>query len=275
MKERPIIFNSEMIDWENPDWAYLLGVVHGDGNIAKRSICISVGYKDQDYANTLVSLWESLNYSPKVYRQRSALRIDVHNKILRDKFAIYKEKGIWSWPKRLNKTEYLSGVFDADGFSSRSGTSKQIGIILKRSGNLQRLAAYMRQLGVADVIAKDGATTYNGRPYKIESIRICDSARISKLCELLHLRNARKAAMLENVTQYARNYLNRVPRWRKVGKWLAKEGPRDWRQIADEFGLTKAQVDSALQRLREHANVDTIPPVIILTKYEMKGWKDK
>jgi len=264
-----------VINWQDKDWSYLLGVIHGDGSIAPRSIDISVGYGDRDYADMLMSLWESLGYSPKMYRPRSALKVSVHSKALRDELAPFKQKGLWSWPEGLCESEYLSGVFDADGWaSSLPGGSKRIGITLKRSGNLKRLASYLDHLGILGVTVKESVRSYNGRPYEVESILICDSARISQFGDLMNLRHARKAAMFDAVYQRARNYLNRVPLWRKVGLWLAEE-PRNWREIAQEFNLSRDQVDSVLGNLRKKANIQTTPQVIILAKYEVGGWKDK
>jgi len=263
-----------VIDWQDKDWSYLLGVIHGDGSIAPRSIDVSVGYGDRDYADLLMSLWESLGYSPKMYHPRSALKISVHSKVLRDEIVPFKQKGIWEWPEGLCESEYLSGVFDADGWASLSGGSKRIGITLKRSGNLKRLASYLGHLGIPRVTVQEKVISYKGRPYETEGILICDSARISQFGDLMNLRNARKAAMFDAVYQHARNYLNRVPLWRKVGRWLA-EGPRDWREIAQEFSLSRDQVDSVLQSLRQHADIQTTPQVIILTKYEVRKWKGK
>jgi len=263
-----------MINWQDKDWSYLLGVIHGDGCIAPRSINIAVGYGDRDYADVLMSLWESLGYFPKLYRPRSALRVSVHSKVLRDEIAPFKQKGIWSWPEGLQESEYLSGVFDSDGWASLAGGSKKIGITLKRSGNLKRLAAYLGHLGIPRVTVQNRVTSYKGRPYEIERILICDSARIVQLGALLNFRNARKAGMFDAVYQHAKNYLNRVPLWREVGLWLMEES-RDWREIAKKFNLSKAQVDSVLQNLRQNADVQTTPQVVILTKYEVREWRDK
>src|SRR4051812_41381216 len=118
-----------MIDWTLPDWSYLLGVVHGDGSIAPRSVCISVGHKDGDYASLLSELWERFGCRPKLYRGRSGLRLDVHDKPLRDAFAAYKERGIWQWPAGLHAPSYLAGVFDTDGCVP-APSSKRLVIVL-------------------------------------------------------------------------------------------------------------------------------------------------
>lgn len=264
-----------MINWHNEDWAYMLGVIHGDGSISTRSVRISVGYKDQAYGDVLAETWERLGYAPKVYRPRSALAIDVHSKALRDALAPYKANGIWQWPDGLNQPEYLAGVFDTDGYASLSAGKKQIGITLKRSGNLARLAEVLRGLGIPDVEARDEVSAYGGKPYEIETIRITDAARIVQLARLLKLRNERKAQMLEAVRAYAQDILDRVPLWKQIGLWLEENGPADWREIAEAFGLSKAQFESAMQHLKRNAEVNVIPPPIMLTRYEVKQWKGK
>lgn len=261
-----------MINWTKPNWAYLLGVVHGDGHIAKRSISISVGYKDRQYCDVIYGIWESLGYSPKIYFPRSAIRIDVHNIQLRNVFSQYKKKGIWRWPKKYNISEYLSGVFDTDGYASlsntSSGISKQIGITLKRSGNLFHIAELLKLQGIEGIKVRRTTSTYDGRSYGIEIIQISASKRIVQIYELLNLRNARKAEMFRNVYDYSKKFLDHIPLWKEVGLWIQKEGAKTWREIATEFNLSKNQVDSLLQNLRKYATIEKIPPVT--TKYVVK-----
>jgi hypothetical protein len=262
-----------MIDWMQDDWSYMLGVVHGDGHISDRSVSVSVGYKDQGYADVLTELWKELGFQPKVYRPRSALRIDVHSKKLRDQFAVFKRKGIWSWPESLNVSEYLSGVFDTDGYSSITGGKKQIGVTLKRSGNLNHLISLLESVGINGLMVKNEISKFKGIDYETESIRITDSVRISRLASILELRNQRKAKMLDDVRCQADSYLNAVPLFREVGLWIEKEGSKSWEDISIHFGLTKKQCESVMQNLRQFAEIRVIPPPKIYTKYEVIRWK--
>ncbi len=177
------------IDWTVPEWAYMLGVVHGDGHISKRSVSISVGYKDQDYAQILLLLWSQMGFSPKVYRPRSALKIEVHSKELRNVFHQFKFKQKWSWPECLHWPDYLAGVIDTDGCVTKN---KSITIGLKRTGNLPRLAQEISKLGVREIKSKDTEQVFGGKQYLTETITICGMDRMVSLCRDVNLRHPRK-----------------------------------------------------------------------------------
>lgn len=258
-----------IINWAQSDWAYLLGVVHGDGSIAPRSVSISVGYMDADYADYLVSMWVALGFDPKTYRGRTALRIDVHSKALRDVFSPFKQRGIWSWPDGLDVAAYLAGVFDTDGCVP-TPDSKRLVIVLKRSGNLSRLVPMLSSLGIREASARDTATNYKGAKYETETITLSGMDRVVAFSSAVRLRNPRKAARLLEMRRLVDSKLAHVPLWRKVGIWLQAE-PRTWEEIASEFGLTKRQVDSVLDNIRKNASVQTIPPPKVLSRFRVSG----
>ncbi len=257
------------IDWAQEDWSYLLGAVHGDGSIAPRSVCISVGYKDADYADVLVGLWRTLGVSPKTYRARSALRLDVHSRALRDAFAPFKKRGRWGWPEALSESDYLAGVFDTDGCVSLP-KSKHISIVLKRSGNLRRLAPMLERLGIRKPLVKDRVSTWDGRPYEIEQIVLTGMDRIVAFSDAVRLRHPRKAARLAEMRVHIDAIRSCVPLWQRVGAWLQEE-PKTWEEIAAKFSLTQPQVASVLQNLRCYATVETIPPPKALARYRVSG----
>lgn len=259
-----------MIDWSNEDWAYLLGVVHGDGNIAPRSICISVGYKDSDYADYLVSVIEGLGFVPKIYRPRSALRIDIHNAELRGALAPFKANGIWSLPEQLNGGAWLAGVFDADGTVTMASSKCAVIIGLKRSGNLQLVARRMAEIGIGNVNVYDRVSKFNGQEYLIEELRLTSFEKILKFNELAPLRHPRKVSRMHDVIEHIRKAQAVIPLWKQVGLWLEGE-PRTWEEIATHFSLTKDQVDSVMQNLRRHAKVEVIPPPKTLHRYRVSG----
>lgn len=256
-----------MLDWAHPDWSYLLGVVHGDGSIAPRSVAISVGYRDVTYAETLCDLWRKLGFDPKLYRARSALRVDVHRRAIRDRFAAFKARGLWSWPEQLSTTDYLAGVFDTDGCVS-TPQFKRVSIVLKRSGNLQRLVPMLESLGIRTPRVANRVAKYKGRPYDLEEMVLTGMDRIVAFSDAVRLRHYRKAERLAAMRHHVDELQARVPLWRRVGAWLQEE-PRSWSEIATEFGLTKPQVDSVLQSLRRHARVEVIPPPKHLTRFRV------
>lgn len=72
------------LDFSSPDWAYLLGVFHGDGTVGPRSVTIAVGYQDAAYSRVLTRVLKSLQLTPKIYRCRTALSVQAHSKHLAD-----------------------------------------------------------------------------------------------------------------------------------------------------------------------------------------------
>lgn len=255
-------------DWKDPDWAYLLGVVHGDGHISKRSVSVSVSYKDQDYADVLISLFHRLGLSPKVYRPRSALRIDLHSVVIRNAFSKFKAHGKWSWPDDLRWGDYLAGVIDTDGCVT---LNKSIIIILKRNGNLPRLAVEINKLGVRAVRARQTTATFNGAVYETETISITGMDRVEALCRGVCLRHPRKTKRLVDMLAQIKVIRERVPLWKEVGLWIQREGPKTWTEIAQQFGLTKPQIDSLLGNLKLLATVETIPPPMPLSRFRVSG----
>lgn len=253
--------------WSDPDWSYLLGVVHGDGSIAPRSISISVGYKDADYADVLAALWGKLGFYPKIYRARSALRIDVHSKELRDLFAPLKQFGIWSLPGEIDAANYIAGIFDTDGCVAQP-ERKFICIGLKRSGNLATILPLVCSLGIRPPRVRDTSSTFKGKRYETETMKLSGMDRIVAFSNSVSLRHPRKAARILEMRIIVDEIMARVPLWRRVGLWLSGE-PRTWEEIAMKFSLQKRQVDSVLDNLRRYASVETIPPPRLLSRFRV------
>lgn len=258
-----------MVNWADRDWSYLLGVVHGDGHVSKRSIEVTVGYRDAQYASVLVDLWTRLGYSPKTYRGRTALRIDVHSRALRDLFAAFKSRGRWALPVQFDAASYIAGVVDTDGCVAKP-ESKHISILLKRSGNLRRIVPALVSLGIRTPKVCESVSTYKGRAYEIESIKLSGMDRVVAFSNAVTLRNPRKAARLAEMRVLVDSILAEVPLWRRVGLWLQEE-PRTWEEIAAQFSLTKRQVDSVLDSLRRQVTVETIPPPKALSRFRVHG----
>lgn len=258
------------IDWSLPNWSYMLGVVHGDGSVGHpRTISVSVGYKDTDYAECLMGTWVQLGESPKLYRARTALRVDVHSRVLRDEFALYKSRGRWSHPPNLDPGQYLAGVFDTDGCVS-TPTSKHVSICLKRSGNLSTVSKMLSNLGVGDFRVIDRTSKFKGQPYDVETLLISGMDRIARFFSLVVLRSARKADRAAAMLAHIEEIRSRVPLWREVGLWLQEE-PRTWEEIAIRFSLTRRQVDSVVQNLRRYTTVSVLPPPRVLSRFSVSG----
>lgn len=256
------------IDWSNPDWAYLLGVVHGDGCVAPRSIDIAVGYKDAEYADSLIALWRRLGYEPKVYRPRSALKLSFHSAALARVFRQFKSKGIWSLPEHLSLGHWLAGVFDTDGCVSLASKKCAVVITLKRSGNLQLVADALEQIGTARPTVHNRVSKFNGKDYKVEELRLTSFANILAFSKEVYLRHPRKKQRLLETISYIDAVQSVVPLWKQIAEYCKE--PRTWKEIATQFSITKDQVDSALQRIKAEREVEIIPPPEALTRYLVK-----
>lgn len=254
------------IDWTNPDWSYLLGVVHGDGTISARSVIVCVGYKDPDYANLIVELWHNLGFKPKIYRKRSAMSIEVHSRALRDQFALYKRPGLWTLPERFDAGQWVSGIFDTDG-TVTSTPKCAIIISLRRSGNLNLVRDALEGFGIGPVRVIEGVSKFNGRPYEIETVRLSSFKNISRFSEATELRYPKKVERLRVMLDYIES---KTPLWKKVAQFLS-ESPKTWKEVAGEFGLTKDQFDSVIQNVKKECEVETIPPPEPLHRFHVKG----
>lgn len=269
MADRPILFSGPMIrSYASADWSYFLGVVHGDGHVAKRSISISVSYREPEYLAELIGLVGRLGYEHKLYRPRTAYRLDIHNAALANQLRLTKSRGIWSIPDDIQIGSYLAGLIDTDGHLTKS-PQRQVVITLKRSGNLERLVQRLAGTGLRSNPVKNKTTNFKGTPYEIEEIRWAGSDQIewfARNCTLLHPRKSRRLAAMMAEIEAIRSS---KPLWQTVSDWLA-EAPRDIEEIMLRFSLTKRQADSVLGNIKLNCEVVTIPPPRILTKYRVR-----
>jgi len=261
---KSLIHNARMveffIDWAQADWAYLLGVIHGDGSIASRSISITVGGGDSDYLDVLVGITSSLGLNPKLYRAANGChRLDVNGQRLRDEIAPFKSKGRWRWPSSLNIPHYLAGVFDTDGSVSSSVKNIQIVLILKRGGNLKRLAKMINGLGIGRIEARDTRGSLRGAEYLTETIRLSGKDRIEDFSRAVELRHPKKKAKLDALCSYIRQRGEDTPMWRKVATRITGK-PLTLQEIMAEFELTEDQVKSILSILRKKGVLKFHPP---------------
>jgi len=257
------------VDWANSDWAYLLGVVHGDGHVSRRSIEISVGYSDIEYADALVGVCKRLGYEAKVYYLRSALRVDVHSSELATLFRSFKSHGKWHLPDGLNLNEWIAGVYDTDG--SISVTDKKCAILLrlKRNGNVDLVAQSFEDIGMKKPKVRHYVGKYLGEDYQVESIGIANFEGMLEFANNIKLRHYRKAPLLNKITKYIDQSKSKIPKWKMVAAYCAE--PRTLKEIAEHFSMTNHQVESALQNVRKKMDLLTIPPQTTLTRYQVKS----
>jgi len=254
------------INFSAPLWSYLLGVIHGDGHVAPRSICVCVGYKDADYADVIFSMFKRLKLNPHVYRKRSALSIEVHSKILADEFRKWKHNGLWTIPSTISIRDYIAGVFDTDGCVSKPKL-KHVSICLKRSGNLNKVLCLLEMMNLKGLKVSNSVSTYNGKPYLVEGIKIGSMERIILFESQVVLRNPRKAARMLAMISHIKQRKSIVPRWRQVASFCRT--PKTWKQISHQFHLKKKQVDSVIQVIKSRVKMEVIPPPEALSKYRV------
>jgi hypothetical protein len=257
-----------MVDFSCPNWSYLLGVIHGDGHIAKRSISISVSYKEPGYAELLCELWRTLGFEPKTYRPRSALRVDVHDAALAKVLLQTKCSGRWAIPLEVDIGHYFAGVIDTDGHATKP-PKRAVVITLKQSGNLLKLCARLESAGLRCLPVRERVSNFNGLPYDIEEASWTAMDQIEWIGRNVPLRHPRKRARLQEMQSEIAVVRSRIPLWRQVAEWLTKE-PRDVDEIMVHFKLTKRQVDSVMDNIKAHRDVEVIPPPRILTKYKVR-----
>jgi len=256
-----------MIDLSSSEWSYMLGVIHGDGHIARRTVSISVAYKEAAYADTIAGMLQGLGYRPKVYRPRSALRIDVHSTVLAEDLRTTKSRGLWTIPPTVRIGEYFAGIIDTDGHTTKT-PQRQIVVTLKRSGNLQRLCTRLVDAGLRCNPVKERTASYLGRPYEIEESRWSGGDQIKWIATNCPLRHPRKSARLLAMREEVLASEADVPLWRRVADWIVPEA-RDYDEIRARFGLTKRQVDSVIDNIKANCRVESIPPPRVLTKYRV------
>lgn len=269
MKARQNPISDLSVDFSDPRWSYLLGVVHGDGHVARRSVQIAVGYKDQDYADHLHSELRELGYLPKIYRPRNALRLDVHCSQLAATLRHTKSNGIWTIPQDVRIGDYLSGVIDTDGHITKH-PARRIVITLKRSGNLEHLRSRLALEGLRSNGVRETTSTFKGKPYEIETILWTSMEHLQWIGERCSLKHPRKAARLSEILREIQQIKAAVPLWKRVAHYLT-EAPRDIEEIMTAFDLTKKQVDSVMCLIKRECDVAIIPPPRTLTKYQVRS----
>jgi hypothetical protein len=173
-----------------------------------------------------------------------------------------------SLPPSIDPGHYLGGVFDTDGCVS-APAHKHVSIVLKRSGNLSLVADLIGRLGIRPVRVIDGASTYKGRPYEIETIKLSGMDRIVAFSDTVRLRHPRKVRRMREMREHVDGLLARVPLWRRVAEWLREE-PRTCDEIAQHFEITPLQAEAALFQVKRKAAVEVFPPPRNLTRYRVK-----
>ena len=258
----------DIINFSNPDWAYLLGVIHGDGHISKRTIQISVGHNAPFYADTLTALITELGLSPCLYNTKSCIRIDINSQKHTNDFRKLKNNGMWSIPIDINKSHYVAGVIDTDGcVSNVSSKQKKMAVIisLKKSGNLLKVGKLLADIGFRDIHVRYRNAKYKNTEYPVETIVLTGEDRMRLFYEKIQLRHKLKKDKMDAIIQ---NYDTNKSLSRIIAEQL-KIAPLSIPEIMAKFNLNKKQADSVLQNLRNQYQIQTIPPVPSYTSYKI------
>lgn len=264
------------LDFSNPDWAYFLGVVHGDGNISTRSICIAIGYNAIYYKESIICLLDDLGLHYKICNTKSAIRVDINNTKLTNVFREYKKDGKWFIPPEINIENYIAGIIDTDGCVSNTSTKlskhRKMAVIinLKRSGNLLKVGALLTQLGFRDIVVHNRIMKYNKKPYPFESLCITGMDRLKLFNDKIKLRHKLKKEKMDSIIKGINEF--EFKKNKSVPQQLAEQlkvKPMSIIDIMTTYNLTKSQADSAMQNLRKKHKIQSIPPVPTYTTYKI------
>lgn len=138
---------------------YMIGVVHGDGHVARSggSISIAVGLDDLAYADVLVDEWRKAfsMIEPVVRENRSARAayVNITSRVVHDLMSSFKRESLWTVPKLQFPVEYVAGVFDTDGHCGSDGI---VSFMQKANGNMEKLAVVLSDVGFSPRVANYG-----------------------------------------------------------------------------------------------------------------------
>jgi len=264
MPEKPLI------NWTGKNQSYLLGVIHGNGHVNYRAIQISVGYQDKEYMEYLCSIIKQIGYTPRVYNQKTAYRIDIHNTKLAQEIIKFKHDGLWAIPENVDYESYASGVYDTDGWVAvpKRGGAKFVAIALKKSGNLEIIKNIFNKWGMKNIKINTWEITFNGKPYLVEGIKLSSAFNIKIFFTNTLLKNSRKKTRLDSIILLIAEWEARVPLWEKVANFI-KDKPRDATEIKGYFHINKKQYDSLMGNIKKHYKVEIITSMLALNKYKI------
>jgi len=177
----------------NPDLAYFLGSLVGDGSVSKQvssgiSHHVVIFDGGQLYCERIASLLNSLfGLSPRVSRTKSGFRVQINSKKLYEFLTSFCSFGskVWQVPHCIMqgakdiKSAFLRGLFDAEGYvhinwnQKRGWWDRDVRILLRNGIAIRQLNEMLQSLGIKSSVRLDGkdAVLYIRRYPDIKSFR--------------------------------------------------------------------------------------------------------
>lgn len=194
-----------------PSYEYLLGAIHGDGNInfnitkkqgrVPSGLTVTVGRDDASYSevirNAMLDVFPEGNAYSKL--EGSVYRVRIYNVTLAKHFFQWKHDGVWEVPDLKHPQHYLAGIWDTDGYIGGSRRTK-IEVRIKKSGNLRHVARALSDLGFTRIVTKTRHYRNSLGCFESESICLSSKKDIVNFKELIPLRHPRKQNELANKT---------------------------------------------------------------------------
>jgi len=202
----------------NIDIAYLIGVLCGDGSIAKNSYQIIIGCSknEKKYVNILANLWgDCFGKKPFIYKLKRGIGIFTTNKVIH--IFLTKVIGLPSGKKKdLNvpnlikkdselMKHFIGGFFDTDGtiYLKRGRESYYIKFSQKSKFILEEIQTFLNRFNIKSVFECD-------KRNEIYSLAIYRRESVINSCKLIKSRYPRKARLLNRLSIGPHNSLGKV-----------------------------------------------------------------
>lgn len=193
----------------NENVAYLLGVLHGDGCLTKRSFEVCVNLKDYDYVKYLVKVLKKFDHDPKVFKDHNCYRVFMNSIIFRDYLNSYGPNRCENWkvPQRiLNnghkiKSAYLRGLFDTDGTATMNlkQRTKRLALYSKNKNALYKIKKILKIDFTIDSYITKSKKIYNNALYEWYVLSITNQSSIKKFNKKINFNHPRKRKKLKEI----------------------------------------------------------------------------
>lgn len=193
----------------NENVAYLLGVLHGDGCITKRSFEVCVNLKDYDYIKYLARTLKKFDLNPKIYKEHNCYRIFANSVTFKHYLNSYGPNKCENWkvPQKILdgnyriKAVYLRGLFDTDGTVTMNlkRQTKRLALYSKNKNALRDIKKILKIDFNIDSYITKSEKIYNNALYKWHALSITNQLSVKKFNEKINFNHPRKRKKLKEV----------------------------------------------------------------------------
>lgn len=177
------------VDWRSSSAAYLLGVVHGDGNVRPDCVRVTADSKEDGWIDVLKQAFVAVGVAPRIYTHRSRTYVSANSTALAAEFSKFKHypslgRSVWALPPRLDLAEWVAGLIDTDGHVSRY----RVSLTQRGVRHLRYVRSALQELGIHSRI-------WEWRPgYPV--LRVQGREHLAAFCSTVRLRHPRKVTWL-------------------------------------------------------------------------------